>query len=91
MTYENPRDQRDTRVYPNTAPGISIFMPIIGAAVIVILLLWAFVGRNTTTGLNDTTNAGPSAQTVTPAPSPSASPPVPTPNPTTEPRPTQAP
>jgi hypothetical protein len=79
MTYENPRDP----TAPSASRSIGL-MPIIAAAMLVLLLLWAFVPRNTTRGVNDTTNTGPSVQTVTPAPSPSTSPTVPTPNPTTE-------
>jgi hypothetical protein len=88
MTYENPRDRR---VQPSPAPGIGVLMPIIAMAVVILLLLWAFVPSNTTRGVSDTTNAGPSVQEVTPAPLPSTSPMVPTPNPTTEPRPAQTP
>ena len=77
MTYENPRDPT-----PSVSRSIGL-VPIVAAALLVLLLLWAFVPRNTTSGVNDTTNAGPSVKTVTPAPSPST-PTVPTPNPTTE-------
>jgi hypothetical protein len=80
MTYENPGDPR---VPPPIAPGIGILLPIIAAAVVVLLLLWTFVPSTTTRGVNDTTNAGPSVQAVTPTQSPSTSP-TPTPNPTTE-------
>ena len=90
MTYEDPRD-RPNSIRPRGVSGLGSLMPIITAAVIVVLLLWALVPRNTTAGLNDTTNAGPSVQTVKPSPSPSTSPPVPTPTPTTDPRPTQQP
>jgi hypothetical protein len=81
MTYE---DRGDPRVPPTTRPGIGVLLPIIAAAVVVLLLLWAFVPSNTTRGVNDTTNAGPSVQAVTPTQSPSTSPAAPTPNPTTE-------
>jgi hypothetical protein len=56
------------------------------AAVVILLLLGAFVPSNTTRGVNDTTNAGPSPQTVTPAPSRRHRLPRQTPNPATEPR-----
>ena len=78
MTYENRRGNLD----PNIASSARALRPIIAAAVVVLLLLWAFVPRNKTTPVNDTTNAGPSTQTVTPAPSTTTS--APTPNPTTE-------
>jgi hypothetical protein len=82
-TTHDIRKPRHPRVPPPIAPGIGILLPIIAAAVVVLLLLWAFVPSTTTRGVNDTTNAGPSAQAVTPTQSPSTSP-TPTPNPTTE-------
>jgi len=93
----HPRDPRIDPVEPSlSARGPSplagsALLPLILAAAIVLLLLLVFYPRTTTDRAGDTTNAGPSVQSVTPSPSPSTSPPVPTPTPTTESRPTQAP
>ena len=83
MTYENPRDPRrnlDDPVRRSTPFGRNNMLPLLVAAAIAVALIAMMYPRTTTERVNDTTNTGPSVQTVTPAPSP-----------TTEPRPTQAP
>ena len=93
----DPRDPRIDPVDPSLGPrGSSPFvgsalLPLILAATVALALILMFLPSSRPTRVNDTTNAGPSVQTVTPSPSPSTAPPVPTPTPTTEPRPTQAP
>jgi hypothetical protein len=67
------------------------WIPILLALAVVAAVIAMMYPRTATERVGDTTNTGPSMQTVTPAPSPSTSAVVPTPNPTTEPRPTQAP
>jgi hypothetical protein len=79
MTYQPPHGPRSNR----PAPGVSVVVPIVAAALIILLLLWALVPSNSTRPVNDTTNAGSSTETVVPRPSTSNSP-TPTPNPTTE-------
>ncbi len=94
MTFNSPRDRRlnpndPTRVGPPSRYGG--WIPILLALAVVAAVIAMMYPRTATERVGDTTNTGPSMQTVTPAPSPSTSAVVPTPNPTTEPRPTQAP
>ena len=94
MTYENPRDPRrdpNDPVGPRRPSSFSSWVPLALAAAVALAVIAMMYPRTTTDRTGDTTNTGPSVQTVTPSPSPSTSPPVPTPSPTTEPRPTQAP
>ena len=92
MTYDpnDPRlDQNDpTRVGPPSRYGG--WLPILLAAAVAAVVIAMVSPRVTTDRAADTTNTGPSVQTVAPKPSPSTSPAVPTPNPTTE-RPNTAP
>ena len=81
MTYETPREPRRNNPSPHPTPaGRNNMWPLIIAAAIAVVLIAMMYPRTTTDRVGDTTNTGPSVQTVTPAPSP-----------TTEPRPTQAP
>ena len=81
MTHNDPRGPNDPANVQPMGSGGSQWMPIVLAIAVAVVLLWLFVPRNTTTAVNDTTNAGPSVQTVAPALSPSTSPAVPTPEP----------
>ena len=87
MTTTNERELR--RQQPSLLADA--LLPLVLAAVLAATVIAMVYRGPTTERAGDTTNAGPSVQTVTPTPSPSTSPPVPTPSPTTEPRPTQAP
>lgn len=84
------------RVDPNLAgpldrrSGMPTLLPLLLAAAAAVLLIALFYPMSSGR-VGDTTNAGPSVQTMTPQPTPSTSPRVPTPRPTTDPRPTQAP
>ena len=83
MTNNNERDSRRNQNDPagrSTPFGRNNMLPLLVAAAIAVALIAMMYPRTTTERVNDTTNTGPSVQTVTPAPSP-----------TTEPRPTQAP
>ena len=81
MTYESPREPRRNDPTPHSASaGRNNILPLIVAAAIAVALIAMMYPRTATDRVGDTTNTGPSVQTVTPAPSP-----------TTEPRPTQAP
>ena len=95
MTYENPRDPRidsnDPVVRGRPSASFGGWLPMVLAAAVAAAVLAMVYPRLTTDRAGDTTNTGPSVQTVAPMPSPSTSPAVPTPNPTTEQRPTQAP
>jgi hypothetical protein len=94
MTYENPRDPRrdpNELLVPRRRSAYGSWLPLAVAAAVALAVFAMMYPRTTTDRTGDTTNTGPSVQTVTPAPSPSTSPPVPTPSPTTEPRPTQGP
>ena len=93
MTYNNEPDPRRT---PNDRQsglfGRNNMLPLLVAAAIAVALIAMIYPRTSTDRVGDTTNTGPSVQTVTPTPSPSPAPTTdPTPSPTTEPRPTQAP
>ena len=94
MTYENPRDPRDpnapvARGRPKESFGG--WLPLaLAAAVAIAAIAWMYP-RTTSDRAGDTTNTGPSVQTVIPAPSPDTAVVEPMPSPTTEPRPTQAP
>lgn len=93
----DPRDPRIDPVEPILSArspsllGGSALLPLMLAAAVILILILMYLPNSTPTRVGDTTNAGPSVETVNPSPSPSTSPPVPTPTPTTEPRPTQAP
>ena len=83
MTYNNERDPRRSQNDPtrrSTPFGRNNMLPLLVAAAIAVALIAMMYPRTSTDRVGDTTNTGPSVQTVTPAPSP-----------TTEPRPTQAP
>ena len=83
MTYNNepdPRRNPDDPVRRSTPVGRNNMLPLLVAAAIAVALIAMMYPRTSTDRVGDTTNTGPSVQTVTPAPSP-----------TTEPRPTQAP
>ena len=93
MSYDSPRDPRldPGAPEPPRPPYSSGLVPLVFAVAVCAAILAWVSPRVTTDRAGDTTNAGPSVQTVTPVPSPSTSPAVPTPNPTTETVPTQAP
>ena len=84
MTYETPRDPRidanDPVALRRPSASFGGWLPLVLSIAVVAAVLAMFYPSTTTERVNDTTNTGPSVQTVTPAPSP-----------TTEPRPTQAP
>ena len=83
MTYNNERDPRhdpNDPLTPRRPSAYGSWLPLaLGAIIVLALMAWMYP-HTTTDRVGDTTNTGPSVQTVTPAPSP-----------TTEPRPTQAP
>jgi hypothetical protein len=87
MTYENPRDPRDPNLPVARGRPVQSFggwLPLVFTALVAAgLLAWMYPSL-TSDRTTDTTNAGPSVETVAPTPSPSTSPAVPTPNPTTE-------
>ena len=94
MTYDNERDPRRSPNDPvrrSTPFGRNNMLPLIVAAAIAVALIAIMYPRTTTERVGDTTNTGPSVQTVTPAPSPDTAVVEPMPSPTTEPRPTQQP
>lgn len=83
MTNNNEHDSRRNQndsAGRSTPFGRNNMLPLLVAAAIAVALIAMMYPRTTTERVGDTTNTGPSVQTVTPAPSP-----------TTEPRPTQAP
>ena len=82
MTYDkrDPRNSPTDPVRRSTPFGRNNMLPLIVAAAIAVVLIAMMYPRTPAERVNDTNNAGPSVQTVTP-----------TPGPTTEPRPTQAP
>ena len=81
MTYNNERDPRRDPDDPLTSRRPSAYGSWLPLAALVAVAVIAWMYPHTTSDrTGDTTNTGPSVQTVTPAPSP-----------TTEPRPTQAP
>ena len=94
MTDENPRDSRGpnapvTRGRPKESFGG--WLPLVLAAAVALAVIAMMYPRTTPDRTGDTTNTGPSVETVAPMPSPSTSPAVPTPNPTTEQPPAPAP
>jgi hypothetical protein len=95
MTYETPRDPRidsnDPVARGRPAASFGGWLPLVLAVAVAAAVLAMFYPSLTTDRAGDTTNTGPSVQTVIPTPSPSTSPVVPTPTPTTESRPTQVP
>ena len=95
MTYETPRDprldQNDPVARGRPAASFGGWLPLVLAAVVAAAVLAVVYPRVTTDRAGDTTNTGPSVQTVNPAPTPSTSPAVPTPSPTTEQPNTKAP
>jgi len=88
MTYENPRDPRidanDPVAQGRPSASFGGWLPLVFAVAVAAAVLAMVYPRVTTDRTGDTTNTGPSVQTVVPKPSPSTSPAVPTPNPTTE-------
>ena len=94
MTYNNEPDplrNPNDPLTPRRPSAYSSWLPLaLGAAIVLALIAWMYP-RTTTERVGDTTNTGPSVQTVEPTPAPSTSPAVPTPNPTTEQPPAQAP
>ena len=87
MTFNSPRDPRDPNApVPRGRPAQSFggWLPLVFAAAVAVGIMALVYPRVSTDRAGDTTNTGPSVQTVAPTPSPSTSPAVPTPNPTTE-------
>jgi hypothetical protein len=83
MTYNNEPDPLRTPhdpLTPRRPTAYGGWLPLAFAAAVVLAIIALMYPRTTPDRTGDTTNAGPSVQTVTPAPSP-----------TTEPRPTQVP
>ncbi len=83
MTYDNERDPRrdpNDPLPPRRPSTYGSWLPLALAAAVVVAVIAMMYPRTTTDRVGETTNTGPSVQTVTPTPSP-----------TTEPRPTQAP
>ena len=92
MTFNlDPRRNPNDRSQRSTPYGRSNMLPLIAAAAIAVALIALMYPRTTTERVGDTTNAGPSVQTVTPTPSTDTAVVEPVPSPTTEPRPTQQP
>ena len=83
MTYNNEPDplrNPNDPLTPRRPTAYGGWLPLaLAAAVVLAIMAWMYP-RTPTDRVGDTTNTGPSVQTVTPTPSPTA-----------EPRPTQAP
>ena len=94
MTYGSPRDPRidsnDPVAHGRPSASFGGWLPLVFAAAVAAVVLAMVYPRVTPDRTGDTTNTGPSLETVAPKPSPATPPAVPMPSPT-EPRPTQAP
>ena len=94
MTYNNERDPRrdpNDPLTPRRPSAYGSWLPFVLAALIAVAVIAWMYPHTTADRTRNTTNTGPSIETVAPTPSPSTSPAVPTPNPTTEQPPAQAP
>ena len=72
MTYETPRDPRidsnDPVARGRPSASFGGWLPLVLSIAVVVAVLAMFYPSITTERVNDTTNTGPSVQTVTPAP-----------------------